>query len=82
MNLIRMLGRIGHAKGCFNCPANLDFDEDGNIIVADMKNYRIQVLTPGGEHIALHWRTRFKIKRGCLFQLTCYAQGLDIMSLV
>ncbi len=45
------MGRYGRDKGRFNWPADLDFDEDGNIYVTDKKNYRIQVLTPGGEHI-------------------------------
>ena len=45
------MGRYGRDKGRFNWPADLDFDEDGNIYVTDKKNYRIQVLTLGGEHI-------------------------------
>ena len=51
LNFIRILGRYGRDKGCFNYPVDLDFDEDGNIYVTEQDNYRIQILTPCGEHI-------------------------------
>ena len=35
----------------FSFPADLDFDEAGNIYVVEMRSHHIQVLTPQGQHI-------------------------------
>ena len=51
LNFLRMFGRGGSEKGCFHHPADLDFDEAGNLYVVEQDNRRIQVLTPQGDHI-------------------------------
>ncbi len=51
LNFISVVGWGKTAKGQFDLPADLDFDEDGNIYVVDERSGGIQVLTPEGEHV-------------------------------
>ena len=51
LNLIRVIGEQGERNGCFKFPADLDFDESGNVYVVEYDDHRIQVLTPEGRHI-------------------------------
>ena len=45
LNLIRVI------EAGLNEPADLDFDESGNIYVTELEKHCIQVLTPEGQHI-------------------------------
>ena len=51
LKFIRLLGRMGHGKGCLLSPCDLAFDEVGNLYIAEQGNYCIQVLSPQGDHI-------------------------------
>lgn len=44
-------GKFGRGPGEFDQPEDLAFDRDGNLIVADGDNHRLQVLTPDGRPI-------------------------------
>jgi DNA-binding beta-propeller fold protein YncE len=44
-------GKFGRAPGEFDQPEDLAFDAEGNLIVADGDNHRLQVLTPDGKPI-------------------------------
>jgi DNA-binding beta-propeller fold protein YncE len=49
----RVIGSPGSAAGQFAEPAGLAFDGDGNLLVADSKNHRIQKLSPDGQVLAV-----------------------------
>ncbi len=46
-----VIGRRGNIKGYFYKPTNIFTTREGNIIVSDSLNFRIQVLSPEGEFI-------------------------------
>ena len=48
--VVREIGKGGGDQpGQFAFPTALDFDEDGNLVVVDQLNARVQLLTPDGE---------------------------------
>ena len=46
------VGQQGSKQGHFNCPQGVALSQDGNIIVADWFNHRIQVLTVDGTFVS------------------------------
>ena len=44
-------GETGSEPGQFNRPSSMDFDTDGNIVVSDTLNHRIQRFTRDGKHL-------------------------------
>jgi uncharacterized protein (TIGR03663 family) len=49
----QVIGAPGVAPGQFASPRGLSFDRDGNLLVADTQNNRIQKLTPDGRVLAV-----------------------------
>ncbi len=49
--LVSSFGSIGKGPGEFNYPTSLAFDEEGNVLVVDQMNARVQVFDPGGEFL-------------------------------
>ncbi len=49
--LINCFGSYGKGPGQLRDPKDIVFDLDGNLIVADSGNHRLQVLTPEGKHL-------------------------------
>ena len=48
----RVIGKGGIGSGDFNCPRFIAFDDEGNLVVSDCHNHRIQVLRyPDGLHL-------------------------------
>jgi hypothetical protein len=52
--LVRRIGGNGAAPGEFNFPTHVALDADGNLLVSDSMNFRIQKLTPMGDPIAAY----------------------------
>jgi YVTN family beta-propeller protein len=50
-NVTYVIGRRGNGEGEFNFPSALIFDQDGNLMVLDQANARVQVLTQDGEFL-------------------------------
>jgi sugar lactone lactonase YvrE len=50
---LRSIGKRGPAPGEFNYPANLAVAKDGNLFVADMLNFRVQVFDPEGRLVSM-----------------------------
>jgi sugar lactone lactonase YvrE len=50
---LRTIGTRGHGPGEFNFPANLAVSRDGNLLVADMLNFRIQTFDPDGQLLGM-----------------------------
>jgi sugar lactone lactonase YvrE len=50
---LRTIGTRGHSAGEFNFPANLAMSKDGELYVADMLNFRIQVFDPEGQLVGM-----------------------------
>lgn len=50
--LLRSIGSYGRDKGQFRHPMSMSFTPEGNLVVSDNGNYRIQTLTPKGEFIS------------------------------
>lgn len=50
-NLKRTFGSPGRGPGQFRDPKDLGWDADGNLIVCDSDNHRLQVLSPEGKHL-------------------------------
>jgi DNA-binding beta-propeller fold protein YncE len=44
-------GEYGEEEGQFNCPVGITCDHDGNIVVSDTRNHRIQVFDPKGKFL-------------------------------
>jgi len=44
-----IIGKKGKDKEMFNSPTNISVSRDGNILVSDSLNFRVQALTPEGE---------------------------------
>ena len=49
---LRVIGRSGTGPGEFRTPHAVEFDSQGQLIVADRHNHRIQILTKQGEFVA------------------------------
>jgi DNA-binding beta-propeller fold protein YncE len=49
--VLRVIGSYGSGPGQFSKPRGLDVLPDGNLVVADRGNNRLQVLTPTGEFV-------------------------------
>ncbi|RME26317.1 MAG: 6-bladed beta-propeller [Deltaproteobacteria bacterium] len=49
--LITKIGKRGRGPAEFNFPTNIAIDREGNILVMDSMNFRLQVLTPTGEQL-------------------------------
>ena len=47
----RTIGGPGTDPGQFDSPIGVDVDGDGNIVVADHGNHRVQVLSSDGRHL-------------------------------
>ncbi len=50
---LRTIGTRGHGPGEFNFPANLAVAPSGELYVADMLNFRVQVFDPDGQLVAM-----------------------------
>lgn len=50
---IKSLGSFGVDPGCLKSPIGLAVGLDGNIVVAEMDNDRVQILSPEGEFIRM-----------------------------
>jgi len=48
-SLKSIIGSKGKDREMFNSPTNISVSGDGHILVSDSLNFRVQVLTPGGE---------------------------------
>ena len=48
---LRSFGSCGSGEGQFDCPIGVAVDTDGNILVADLNNHRIQKFTSGGQFL-------------------------------
>jgi sugar lactone lactonase YvrE len=48
---LRVIGKAGTAPGEFRTPHALEFDSQGQLIVADRHNHRIQILTKEGKFV-------------------------------
>ena len=46
---LKVIGESGTGLGMFRAPSGLAIDHDGNLLVCDQNNNRIQVLTSGGD---------------------------------
>ena len=51
---VRRIGEQGSAPGQLDRPSLMTWDADGNILVAEGRNHRIQRLTPDGESLATY----------------------------
>lgn len=49
---LRTIGTRGQSPGEFNFPANLAVSKDGELFVADMLNFRVQVFDPEGQLVS------------------------------
>ena len=47
-----VFGTTGDGPGCFNDPAGLGVDEEGNMVVADSKNHRVCLFTKEGKFVS------------------------------
>jgi sugar lactone lactonase YvrE len=47
----RAIGKPGMGPGEFRTPHSLAFDSNGNLVVADRQNHRVQTVTKGGEFV-------------------------------
>ncbi len=54
--LIKIIGQAGSGPGDLKYPYGIDFDNDGNLLVAEYGNHRVQKLTRDGESLAT-WGT-------------------------
>ena len=54
LDSVERFGTGGKEDGQFNHPCGVAVDDDGNILVADQNNYRIQKFNSRGEHIGNH----------------------------
>ena len=50
-DVVHTIGSNGSGPGQLNCPGGVAVDGDGNILVADQSNHRVQVLRADGTHI-------------------------------
>ncbi|XP_070549260.1 tripartite motif-containing protein 2-like [Ptychodera flava] len=62
MPLVKTLGKKGKEDSCFNNPRGIAFDKDGNLVVADSENHRIQVIDLDGKMVRMFTFTRFDNK--------------------
>jgi DNA-binding beta-propeller fold protein YncE len=46
-----IIGKEGNESGLFHYPTHITVTEDGNLIVSDSLNFRVQILTPSGKFI-------------------------------
>ena len=51
LTFIKSIGSHGKGKGEFDSPKDMKFDTSGNMYVADLGNYRVQVLDSSGHFI-------------------------------
>ncbi|XP_078000021.1 tripartite motif-containing protein 2-like [Glandiceps talaboti] len=58
--LVKILGKKGSKKGCFNGPAGVIMNKRRQFVVADNWNRRIQVIDRDGNHIRFITFTQFK----------------------
>ena len=49
--VLASFGRRGEGEGEFSFPTSLAFDPEGNLLVVDQINSRVQLLTPDGEYL-------------------------------
>lgn len=57
---VAKFGGLGSGKGEFKYPNYLAFDDDGNLIVSDQGNNRVQILSPEGKFISFLESDKFK----------------------
>ena len=57
--LVLKFGSNGEGNGQFNAPTGVAVDVNGNIIVADWGNSRIQVLLRAGQEAPSSWQVLF-----------------------
>lgn len=51
-DLLLTIGSFGSGDGQFNRPASMAFDRDGNLLVVDALNRRVQKVTPSGAFVS------------------------------
>ena len=71
---LRSFGRRGRNQGEFNYPTGIAFDSNGNIIVADENNNRVQVFSRNGKFL-----TKFG-EKGNLDHQLYNPEGLSVIS--
>ena len=64
--LARTFGHQGDAKGDFNYPAGLALLANGNLVIADTNNYRLQEVTTAGKFVRLIISAQAGIKPGAV----------------
>ena len=50
-DLLRDIGGRGRENGTFNLPLDIQLDADGNLVIVDGGNFRVQVLDPEGNYL-------------------------------
>ena len=70
--MLRSFGTPGYARGQFKYPTGVAVDSEGNILVADAHNYRIQKFTLKGQLVGKEGRNRlqFSLPNGITFNVT------------
>ena len=53
-------GSKGSSEGQFDTPSHVVVDRDGNIVISDTWNHRIQVMDIEGNFISMFWNRRFR----------------------
>ena len=61
-NILQVFGNTGSGPGCFDDPAGLDVDGEGNMVVADSRNHRVSLYSKDGRFVS-HLRLNPPVKR-------------------
>ena len=76
-----MWGKTGKGSGEFDAPAGVNFDSNGNLLLADFYNHRIQVLNPKGKFQREFVLVEIRWPSGIVQKLEDVASGQTVIAI-